>query len=84
MKAATCSCSSGGELVDGFELEPQGGVLGAAFVVVVEERVSADAERERKCAEDVKGGLAGAGLVATDLGDVGAGAFGELLLGERL
>jgi hypothetical protein len=50
----------GGELVDGFELEPQGRVLGAAFVVVEEERVSADVERERQGAEDVEGGLAAA------------------------
>lgn len=70
----------GGELVDGFELEPQGWVLGAAFVVVEEERVSADVEGERQGAEDVEGGLTGAGFVAADLGDVGAGALGELLL----
>lgn len=71
-----------GELVDGFELEPQRLALRAAFVVE-EERVSADVERERQGAEDVEGGLAGAGFVTADLGDVGAGAFGELLLGER-
>ena len=46
----------GGELVDGFELEPQGRVLRTSFVLVEKERVSADVERERKCAEDVKGG----------------------------
>lgn len=37
----------GGELVDGFELEAQGLILGAAFVVVEQERVSAYVERER-------------------------------------
>jgi hypothetical protein len=51
--------------------------LGPRFVFVAEERVSADIEGERKRAEDVKGGLAAAGFVAADLGDVGAGPFGE-------
>lgn len=74
----------GGELVDGFELEPKRLVLRSAFVVVEEERVSADIQRERKSAKDVEGGLAATGFVAADLGDVGAGAVGELLLGERL
>lgn len=58
--------------------------MGAAFVVVEEERVRADVEGEREGAEDVEGGLAAACLIAPDLGDVGAGAVGELLLGERL
>lgn len=48
------------------------------------ERVGADVERERKCAQDVEGGLSGAGFVAPNLGAVGTGAFGEMLLGERL
>ena len=74
----------GGELLDGFELEPQRLALGAAFVVVEEERVSADVERQRQGSEDVEGGLAGAGFVAADLGDVGARACGELLLGKGL
>lgn len=74
----------GGELVDGFELEPERLALGSSFVFVEEERVSADVEGERQCTEDVEGGLAAAGFVAADLGDVGAGAVGELLLGESL
>ena len=44
----------GGELLDGFELESQRLALGAAFVVVEEERVSADVERQRQGAEDVE------------------------------
>nr|WP_255427709.1 hypothetical protein [Yimella sp. cx-51] len=70
----------GGELVDGFELEPQRLALGSSFVFVEEERVSADVERDRQCTEDVEGGLAAAGFVTMDLGDMGTGAVGELLL----
>lgn len=74
----------GGELVDGFELESQRRILGAAYVVVEEERVSADVEREREGAQDMEGRLAAPGFVAADLGDVRVGAVGELLLGEGL
>lgn len=47
----------GGELVDGFELEPQGLALGAAFVGVEDEVVGGDGECDGECAEHVEGRL---------------------------
>lgn len=50
----------------GFELEAQV-LVGAAVGVVEEERACAAVEREGDVAEHVEGGLAGAGLIATDV-----------------
>lgn len=71
------------EAVEGFEV--QGEVLvGAAVVLVEQERVCAGVQRECEVAQDVEGGLAGAGFVASDLGDVDAAAVGQGLLGQAL
>ena len=59
----------GVELADGFEVV--GDVVGDGSLVVVEdEQICADVEGEGEAAEDVEGGLAGAGFVAAELGDV--------------
>lgn len=71
----------GVELVDGFEVV--GEVVGdGAFVGVEEEHICADGQLGGEVPEDVEGGLAGAGFVAAELGDVDADAFGEGGLGE--
>lgn len=57
-------------------------VVGSAFVGFEQERVCAGLERDGEVAEDVEGGLVGAGFVAADVRDVDAGAFREGLLGE--
>jgi hypothetical protein len=74
----------GVELVEGFEVEAQVGVGGAAFVGVEDERVCAGVESKGELAEHVEGGLVGAGFVAADVGDVDAAGVGEGLLGEAL
>lgn len=71
----------GVEVVDGVEVV--GDAVGeGAFVVVEDERICADVEGGGEAAEDVEGGLAGAGFVAAELGDVDADALGEGWLGE--
>ena len=72
----------GVEAVEGFEFESEAGGCWAAVVVIEEERVGAGVEGEGECAQDVEGGLAGAGFVAADLGDVDGGPVGEHLLGD--
>lgn len=71
------------ELVEGFEVEAQVGAVGTALIFVEDQSVGADRERYGESSQDVEGGLAGAGFVASDLGDVDADLVGELLLGER-
>ena len=70
------------ELVERGEVVSKGLVSGAAFVFVEDEVVGGDCEGDGEGAEDVEGGLAGAGFVAADLGDVGAVGVGDGLLGE--
>ena len=72
----------GVELVEGFEVEAEVGVGGAAFVVVEDERVCAGVESKGELAEHVEGGLVGARFVAADVGDVDAARVGKSLLGE--
>lgn len=72
----------GVEAVEGFESESEAGGCWAAVVVIEEERVGAGVEGEGECAQDVEGGLAGAGFVPADLGDVDGGPVGEHLLGD--
>lgn len=62
-------------------MEPQV-VVGAAFVGVEDEPISADGQRDCEPAEDVEGGLGAGVFIAAELGDVDADAFGEGLLGE--
>jgi hypothetical protein len=69
----------GVELVEGGEVVFE--VLGESFVVVGE-GVDAGGEGVGDAACDVEGGLAGAGFVAAELGDVDADGVGECLLGE--
>jgi hypothetical protein len=68
------------EAVGGFEGEAEVGV-GAAFVGVEDQQVGGDVEGGGEAAEGVEGGLAGAGFVAVDLGDVKLDGFGEAALG---
>lgn len=71
----------GVELVDGFEVVAD--VVGdGSFVFFEEEHIRADGEGEGHLAEDVEGGLAGAGFIAAELGDVDADLRGEGRLGE--
>ena len=71
----------GVELVDGFDVVAE--VVGdGAFFWVEEEHICADGEFGGKVSEDVEGGLAGAGFIAADVGDVEAGELGEGVLGE--
>lgn len=72
----------GVEAVEGFELESEAGGCWASVVGVEQERVGAGVEGEGEGAENVEGGLAGAGFVAADLGDVDGGPVGEDLLGD--
>jgi hypothetical protein len=69
----------GVELGDGCEVVAE--VWGESVVVVCE-GVDACGEGGGEASEDVEGGLAGAGFVAAELGDVDAGGVGEGLLGE--
>ena len=57
-------------------------VGGAAFVFVEEEAVGGDGEPDGYVAQGVEGGGGGACFVASDLGDVDAGAVREGLLGQ--
>lgn len=74
----------GVELVEGFEVEARVGVGGAALVVVEDERVCAGVESKGELAEDVEGGLFGAGFVAADVGVELPRSRGHLILGETL
>ena len=59
----------GVEVLDAFDVVGDG--LGClSFVGLKEERICAGVERECEAAEDVEGGLAGAGFIAAELGDV--------------
>jgi hypothetical protein len=46
MRAVTWACSSGVELVEGFEFEAEVGYCGASVVLVEQERVSAGVQGE--------------------------------------
>ena len=71
----------GVELVDGFEVVAE--VVGdGAFFWVEEEHICADGQFGGEAAQDVEGGLAGAGFIAAELADVDADAIGESGLGE--
>lgn len=72
----------GVELVERGQVESEGLVLGAAFLGVEDEFVGGDGERDGQRAEDVEGGLVGAGFVAAQLGDVDTDGVGEGLLGH--
>ena len=54
----------------------------AAFVGVEDEVVGGDGEGHGEVAEDLEGGLVGAGFIAAQLGDVDADGVGEGLLGH--
>lgn len=69
------------ELAGGVEGEAEV-VVGSAFVGVEDELVGGDVQGGGESADGVEGGLAGAGFVASDLGDVELDGFGELELGE--
>ncbi len=69
------------EVDGGFEGKTQD-VVGPAFVLFEDEAVDADMERDCCVAEHIESRRAGPGLVATDLGGVGADTFGEGLLGQ--
>lgn len=71
----------GVEVSGGFEGEFEV-VRGAAFVGVEQKAVGGDGERDCDVAQGFEGRCGGAGLVASDLGDVHSGAVGECLLGE--
>ena len=70
----------GVELVDGFEVVA-GGLWGRSLSSLARESMLV-VEVVGDAAQDVEGGLAGAGFVAAELGDVDAGGVGEGLLGE--
>lgn len=70
------------EVAQGLELEFERFVR-AAFVLVEEQHICADAQRHGEPPQDIEGGLAGAALVALQLREVDADEFGELTLGER-
>ncbi len=53
-----------------------------AFFGVEEEHICAYGELGGEAAEDVEGWLAGAGFIASELGDVDGDAIGECGLGE--
>lgn len=72
----------GVELVERGEVQAQRLVLGAAFVGVEDEVVGGDGQSNGEGAQDVEGGLVGAGFVAAQLGDVDADGVGEGLLGH--
>ena len=71
----------GVEVVGGFEGEAEV-VVGSAFVLVEDEVVCGDVEGGGESADDVEGGLCGAGFVASDLGDVELDGVCEVVLGE--
>jgi hypothetical protein len=71
----------GAEAAGGFEVKLEG-FVGASLVLVEDERICADGEGEGEAAEYVEGGLAVAGFVAAELGDVDTDAFGQYGLGE--
>ena len=72
----------GWEVVEGFHAEAEVLCLWAALGVAEDEGVGGDGEGDGDGAENVEGGLVGAGFVAAELGDVDADAVGEDLLGE--
>lgn len=73
MRVRMAACSSGSSwVVAEFFWD-----VGVAFVGVEDEHICADGEFGGEAAQDVEGGLAGAGFVASELGDVDADAFGE-------
>ncbi len=69
------------ELADGLELEPEV-LVGAPLAVLEEEGVPGDLEGLGELAEDLEGGLGGAGLVAVDLDEGEVDQPGQGLLGE--
>lgn len=70
----------GVELFEG--LEVVGDAVGdGALCFVEDEQICADVEGDGEAAEDVEGGLAGAGFVAAELADVDADGVGEHGLG---
>ena len=59
-----------------------GFLVGASVVGAEDEAVRGDAERDGEVAQHIECWCAGAGFVATDLGDVDPDAIRELLLDE--